>query len=185
VLNFYLFTDTNFLILFQRMESFALDNASAIISTNLLEAAAKTLKDENNEREKMFRSSTLNSAVNCDLELFFKTAHKLELVEDDPFEEFWKEESTLRITQLQAALSGDKLVATDSACVTLVWDDTIPKSKLKIKKILLFSGQENIPLLHQTQRRQKLLHGKGLLYLLSINAGNVITRLSIIPVSRV
>ena len=105
------------------MESFALENASAIISTNLLEAA---LKNENNE--KIFRSSTLNSAVSGDLELFFKTAPKLELVDDDPFEEFWKEESTLQITQLQAALSGDKPVATDSACVTLAWDDTIPKS---------------------------------------------------------
>ena len=80
-------------------------NNSSLISGELLEAATKAL-----QREEKLRSSTLRSSVtSTDLENFFKTAPKFSEVEEEAFEEFWEQETTIQITKLQTVLTGQNV----------------------------------------------------------------------------
>ena len=94
------------------MESFV--NNSSLISG--LEAATKALPND----EKL-RSSTLRSSVtSTDLENFFKTAPKFSVVEEEAFEEFWEQETTMQITKLQTVLIGQNV--SSSSC-TVAFDE--------------------------------------------------------------
>merc|ERR1712105_290686 len=94
---------------------------SYIISGDILDSAMKDL----NSDEKL-RSSTLRSSVaSSDLETFFNTGHELsEVDEEEAFADFFEEETTVQVTKLQAALSGEKL----ASC----WS-TLPLDKTKLK----------------------------------------------------
>ena len=100
------------------MESFV--NNSSLISG--LEAATKALPNE----EKL-RSSTLRSSVtSTDLENFFKTAPKFSVVEEEEaFEEFWEQETTMQITKLQTVLIGQNV--SSSSC-TVAFDEDEDKT---------------------------------------------------------
>ena len=99
------------------MESFS--NNSSLISG--LEAATKALPNE----EKL-RSSTLRSSVtSTDLENFFKTAPKFSVVEEEAFEEFWEQETTMQITKLQTVLIGQNV--SSSSC-TVAFDEDEDKT---------------------------------------------------------
>ena len=102
------------------MESFV--NNSSLISG--LEAATKALPNE----EKL-RSSTLRSSVtSTDLENFFKTAPKFSVVEEEAFEEFWEQETTMQITKLQTVLIGQNV--SSSSC-TVAFDEDEDKEALE------------------------------------------------------
>ena len=103
------------------MESFV--NNSSLISG--LEAATKALPNE----EKL-RSSTLRSSVtSTDLENFFKTAPKFSVVEEEEaFEEFWEQETTMQITKLQTVLIGQNV--SSSSC-TVAFDEDEDKEALE------------------------------------------------------
>ena len=99
------------------MESFV--NNSSLISG--LEAATKALSND----EKL-RSSTLRSSVtSTDLENFFKTAPKFSVVEEEAFEEFWEQETTMQITKLQTVLIGQNV--SSSSC-TVAFDEDEDKT---------------------------------------------------------
>jgi len=100
------------------MESFV--NNSSLISG--LEAATKALPND----EKL-RSSTLRSSVtSTDLENFFKTAPKFSVVEEEEaFEEFWEQETTMQITKLQTVLIGQNV--SSSSC-TVAFDEDEDKT---------------------------------------------------------
>ena len=99
------------------MESFS--NNSSLISG--LEAATKALPDEEKRR-----SSTLRSSVtSTDLENFFKTAPKFSVVEEEAFEEFWEQETTMQITKLQTVLIGQNV--SSSSC-TVAFDEDEDKT---------------------------------------------------------
>ena len=99
------------------MESFV--NNSSLISG--LEAATKALPND----EKL-RSSTLRSSVtSTDLENFFKTAPKFSVVEEEAFEEFWEQETTMQITKLQTVLIGQNV--SSSSC-TVAFDEDEDKT---------------------------------------------------------
>ena len=101
------------------MESFV--NNSSLISGEFLEAATKALPNE----EKL-RSSTLRSSVtSTDLENFFKTAPKFSVVEEEAFEEFWEQETTMQITKLQTVLIGQNV--SSSSC-TVAFDEDEDKT---------------------------------------------------------
>ena len=94
-------------------------NNSSLISG--LEAATKALPNE----EKL-RSSTLRSSVtSTDLENFFKTAPKFSVVEEEAFEEFWEQETTMQITKLQTVLIGQNV--SSSSC-TVAFDEDEDKT---------------------------------------------------------
>ena len=102
------------------MESFV--NNSSLISG--LEAATKALPNE----EKL-RSSTLRSSVtSTDLENFFETAPKFSVVEEEAFEEFWEQETTMQITKLQTVLIGQNV--SSSSC-TVAFDEDEDKEALE------------------------------------------------------
>ena len=102
------------------MESFV--NNSSLISG--LEAATKALPND----EKL-RSSTLRSSVtSTDLENFFKTAPKFSVVEEEAFEEFWEQETTMQITKLQTVLIGQNV--SSSSC-TVAFDEDEDKEALE------------------------------------------------------
>ena len=102
------------------MESFV--NNSSLISG--LEAATKALPSD----EKL-RSSTLRSSVtSTDLENFFKTAPKFSVVEEEAFEEFWEQETTMQITKLQTVLIGQNV--SSSSC-TVAFDEDEDKEALE------------------------------------------------------
>ena len=102
------------------MESFV--NNSSLISG--LEAATKALPNE----EKL-KSSTLRSSVtSTDLENFFKTAPKFSVVEEEAFEEFWEQETTMQITKLQTVLIGQNV--SSSSC-TVAFDEDEDKEALE------------------------------------------------------
>ena len=102
------------------MESFV--NNSSLISG--LEAATKALPDEEKRR-----SSTLRSSVtSTDLENFFKTAPKFSVVEEEAFEEFWEQETTMQITKLQTVLIGQNV--SSSSC-TVAFDEDEDKEALE------------------------------------------------------
>ena len=102
------------------MESFS--NNSSLISG--LEAATKALPDEEKRR-----SSTLRSSVtSTDLENFFKTAPKFSVVEEEAFEEFWEQETTMQITKLQTVLIGQNV--SSSSC-TVAFDEDEDKEALE------------------------------------------------------
>ena len=104
------------------MESFV--NNSSLISGEFLEAATKALPNE----EKL-RSSTLRSSVtSTDLENFFKTAPKFSVVEEEAFEEFWEQETTMQITKLQTVLIGQNV--SSSSC-TVAFDEDEDKEALE------------------------------------------------------
>ena len=97
-------------------------NNSSLISG--LEAATKALPNE----EKL-RSSTLRSSVtSTDLENFFKTAPKFSVVEEEAFEEFWEQETTMQITKLQTVLIGQNV--SSSSC-TVAFDEDEDKEALE------------------------------------------------------
>ena len=100
------------------MESFS--NNSSLISG--LEAATKALPNEEKRR-----SSTLRSSVtSTDLENFFKTAPKFSVVEEEEaFEEFWEQETTMQITKLQTVLIGQNV--SSSSC-TVAFDEDEDKT---------------------------------------------------------
>jgi len=100
------------------MESFV--NNSSLISG--LEAATKALSND----EKL-RSSTLRSSVtSTDLDNFFKTAPKFSVVEEEEaFEEFWEQETTMQITKLQTVLIGQNV--SSSSC-TVAFDEDEDKT---------------------------------------------------------
>ena len=99
------------------MESFV--NNSSLISG--LEAATKALPNEEKRR-----SSTLRSSVtSTDLENFFKTAPKFSVVEEEAFEEFWEQETTMQITKLQTVLIGQNV--SSSSC-TVAFDEDEDKT---------------------------------------------------------
>ena len=100
------------------MESFV--NNSSLISG--LEAATKALPND----EKL-RSSTLRSSVtSTDLDNFFKTAPKFSVVEEEEaFEEFWEQETTMQITKLQTVLIGQNV--SSSSC-TVAFDEDEDKT---------------------------------------------------------
>ena len=99
------------------MESFS--NNSSLISG--LEAATKALPDEEKRR-----SSTLRSSVtSTDLENFFETAPKFSVVEEEAFEEFWEQETTMQITKLQTVLIGQNV--SSSSC-TVAFDEDEDKT---------------------------------------------------------
>ena len=99
------------------MESFV--NNSSLISG--LEAATKALP-----KEEKLRSSTLRSSVtSTDLENFFKTAPKFSVVEEEAFEEFWEQETTMQITKLQTVLIGQNV--SSSSC-TVAFDEDEDKT---------------------------------------------------------
>ena len=100
------------------MESFV--NNSSLISG--LEAATKALP-----KEEKLRSSTLRSSVtSTDLENFFKTAPKFSVVEEEEaFEEFWEQETTMQITKLQTVLIGQNV--SSSSC-TVAFDEDEDKT---------------------------------------------------------
>ena len=101
------------------MESFV--NNSSLISGEILGAATKALQNE----EKL-RSSTLRSSVtSTDLENFFKTAPKFSVVEEEAFEEFWEQETTMQITKLQTVLIGQNV--SSSSC-TVAFDEDEDKT---------------------------------------------------------
>ena len=101
------------------MESFV--NNSSLISGELLEAASKAF-----QREEKLRSSTLRSSVtSTDLENFFKTAPKFSVVEEEAFEEFWEQETTMQITKLQTVLIGQNV--SSSSC-TVAFDEDEDKT---------------------------------------------------------
>ena len=101
------------------MESFV--NNSSLISGEFLEAATKALQNE----EKL-RCSTLRSSVtSTDLENFFKTAPKFSVVEEEAFEEFWEQETTMQITKLQTVLIGQNV--SSSSC-TVAFDEDEDKT---------------------------------------------------------
>ena len=91
---------------------------SNIISGDILDNALKGLLSD----EKL-RSSTLRSSIgSSDLESFFNTAPAIsEVEEEEAFEDFWEEETTVQVTKLQTVLSGGKL---SSSCSTLPLDET-------------------------------------------------------------
>ena len=94
-------------------------NNSSLISG--LEAATKALPND----EKL-RSSTLRSSVtSTDLENFFKTAPKFSVVEEEAFEEFWEQETTMQITKLQTVLIGQNV--SSSSC-TVAFDEDEDKT---------------------------------------------------------
>ena len=96
------------------MESFV--NNSSLISGEILGAATKALQNE----EKL-RCSTLRSSVtSTDLENFFKTAPKFSVVEEEAFEEFWEQETTMQIKKLQTVLIGQNV--SSSSC-TVAFDE--------------------------------------------------------------
>ena len=96
-------------------------NNSSLISGEFLEAATKALQNE----EKL-RSSTLRSSVtSTDLENFFKTAPKFSVVEEEAFEEFWEQETTMQITKLQTVLIGQNV--SSSSC-TVAFDEDEDKT---------------------------------------------------------
>ena len=102
------------------MESFS--NNSSLISG--LEAATKALPNEEKRR-----SSTLRSSVtSTDLENFFKTAPKFSVVEEEAFEEFWEQETTMQITKLQTVLIGQNV--SSSSC-TVAFDEDEDKEALE------------------------------------------------------
>ena len=102
------------------MESFV--NNSSLISG--LEAATKALPNEEKRR-----SSTLRSSVtSTDLENFFKTAPKFSVVEEEAFEEFWEQETTMQITKLQTVLIGQNV--SSSSC-TVAFDEDEDKEALE------------------------------------------------------
>ena len=103
------------------MESFV--NNSSLISG--LEAATKALPNEEKRR-----SSTLRSSVtSTDLENFFKTAPKFSVVEEEEaFEEFWEQETTMQITKLQTVLIGQNV--SSSSC-TVAFDEDEDKEALE------------------------------------------------------
>ena len=102
------------------MESFV--NNSSLISG--LEAATKALPNEDK-----LRSSTLRSSVtSTDLENFFKTAPKFSVVEEEAFEEFWEQETTMQITKLQTVLIGQNV--SSSSC-TVAFDEDEDKEALE------------------------------------------------------
>ena len=75
----------------------------------MLEAASEATK---NLEKQPFRSSNLNSSsINPDLEQFFKTAPKMEVVDEDAFEDFWNEEKTVELTKMQSVLSTEPSVS--------------------------------------------------------------------------
>ena len=97
-------------------------NNSSLISG--LEAATKALPND----EKL-RSSTLRSSVtSTDLENFFKTAPKFSVVEEEAFEEFWEQETTMQITKLQTVLIGQNV--SSSSC-TVAFDEDEDKEALE------------------------------------------------------
>ena len=100
------------------MESFV--NNSSLISG--LEAATKALP-----KEEKLRSSTLRSSVtSTDLENFFKTAPKFSVVEEEEaFEEFWEQETTMQIKKLQTVLIGQNV--SSSSC-TVAFDEDEDKT---------------------------------------------------------
>ena len=100
------------------MESFV--NNSSLISG--LEAATKALPND----EKL-RSSTLRSSVtSTDLDNFFKTAPKFSVVEEEEaFEEFWEQETTMQIKKLQTVLIGQNV--SSSSC-TVAFDEDEDKT---------------------------------------------------------
>ena len=99
------------------MESFV--NNSSLISG--LEAATKALPNEEKRR-----SSTLRSSVtSTDLENFFKTAPKFSVVEEEAFEEFWEQETTMQIKKLQTVLIGQNV--SSSSC-TVAFDEDEDKT---------------------------------------------------------
>ena len=102
------------------MESFV--NNSSLISGEILGAATKALQNE----EKL-RCSTLRSSVtSTDLENFFKTAPKFSVVEEEEaFEEFWEQETTMQITKLQTVLIGQNV--SSSSC-TVAFDEDEDKT---------------------------------------------------------
>ena len=94
-------------------------NNSSLISG--LEAATKALPNEEKRR-----SSTLRSSVtSTDLENFFKTAPKFSVVEEEAFEEFWEQETTMQITKLQTVLIGQNV--SSSSC-TVAFDEDEDKT---------------------------------------------------------
>ena len=95
-------------------------NNSSLISG--LEAATKALPND----EKL-RSSTLRSSVtSTDLDNFFKTAPKFSVVEEEEaFEEFWEQETTMQITKLQTVLIGQNV--SSSSC-TVAFDEDEDKT---------------------------------------------------------
>lgn len=102
------------------MESFS--NNSSLISG--LEAATKALPNEEKRR-----SSTLRSSVtSTDLENFFETAPKFSVVEEEAFEEFWEQETTMQITKLQTVLIGQNV--SSSSC-TVAFDEDEDKEALE------------------------------------------------------
>ena len=102
------------------MESFV--NNSSLISG--LEAATKALPNEEKRR-----SSTLRSSVtSTDLENFFETAPKFSVVEEEAFEEFWEQETTMQITKLQTVLIGQNV--SSSSC-TVAFDEDEDKEALE------------------------------------------------------
>ena len=104
------------------MESFV--NNSSLISGEFLEAATKALPNEEKRR-----SSTLRSSVtSTDLENFFKTAPKFSVVEEEAFEEFWEQETTMQITKLQTVLIGQNV--SSSSC-TVAFDEDEDKEALE------------------------------------------------------
>ena len=99
-------------------------NNSSLISGELLEAASKAL-----QREEKLRSSTLRSSVtSTDLENFFKTAPKFSEVEEEAFEEFWEQETTIQITKLQTVLIGQNV--SSSSC-TVAFDEDENKTVIR------------------------------------------------------
>ena len=101
------------------MESFV--NNSSLISGEILGAATKALQNE----EKL-RCSTLRSSVtSTDLENFFKTAPKFSVVEEEAFEEFWEQETTMQIKKLQTVLIGQNV--SSSSC-TVAFDEDEDKT---------------------------------------------------------
>ena len=102
------------------MESFV--NNSSLISGEILGAATKALQNE----EKL-RCSTLRSSVtSTDLENFFKTAPKFSVVEEEEaFEEFWEQETTMQIKKLQTVLIGQNV--SSSSC-TVAFDEDEDKT---------------------------------------------------------
>ncbi len=97
-------------------------NNSSLISG--LEAATKALPNEEKRR-----SSTLRSSVtSTDLENFFKTAPKFSVVEEEAFEEFWEQETTMQITKLQTVLIGQNV--SSSSC-TVAFDEDEDKEALE------------------------------------------------------
>ena len=96
-------------------------NNSSLISGEILGAATKALQN----KEKL-RCSTLRSSVtSTDLENFFKTAPKFSVVEEEAFEEFWEQETTMQITKLQTVLIGQNV--SSSSC-TVAFDEDEDKT---------------------------------------------------------